>query len=76
MAEEGADKMTTTKKPRRICDSCFDSISEEFEDQEEFFTEDVTLFAASMGADLPDHDCDKSEDPNIRCVCACSIYRT
>ena len=75
MAEEGADKMTTTKKPRRICDSCHDSITEEFQGDDEFYTEDITLFAASMGADIPDHYCEKTDDPAVNCRCACTRYR-
>jgi len=73
---EGAEKMTTTKKPRRICDSCHDAITEEFIGEEEDINEDLILFAATMGADIPDHDCDKSEDPTVNCRCACSLYRT
>ena len=75
MAKEGAHNMTTTKKPRRICDSCYDSITEEFQGEDDFYAEDITLFAASLGADIPDHYCEKTDDPTVLCKCACFLLR-
>ena len=50
-----------------ICESCLDSVSEEFGSNDIVA---ITMLIQSMGEDLPDHLCDKVEsNGNIECGC-------
>jgi hypothetical protein len=50
-----------------ICDTCLESVAEEFGSDDMLA---VHLLIQEMGADLPDHQCDRVEtDGEIDCSC-------
>jgi uncharacterized Zn finger protein len=50
-----------------ICDTCLESVAEEFGSEDMLA---VQLLIQEMGADLPDHLCDRVEtDGEIDCSC-------
>ena len=50
-----------------ICDTCLESVAEEF-DSDDMLS--VQLLIQEMGADLPDHLCDRVEsDGEMDCSC-------
>lgn len=50
-----------------VCDSCRQAFADEGAD------EDILYAALEMGADIPDHICDKTEtDGDVQCDCPCT----
>ena len=53
-----------------ICDSCVEAFIDEGLDVDT----PIELFPLDMGADIPDHECDKFETGGeIKCDCGCTF---
>jgi len=48
-----------------LCESCYDAFEEEGAPMDDL-AEIIWL-----GADIADHDCEKTEDDNVECSCPC-----
>ena len=48
-----------------LCESCYDAFEEEGAPMDDL-AEIIWL-----GADIADHDCEKTEDDNVECRCPC-----
>ena len=55
-----------------ICDTCLESVAEEFGSEDMLA---VQLLIQEMGADLPDHLCDRVEsNGELECSCPGHLY--
>ena len=56
-----------------ICASCSDAVHNEA--GHTLDPDTTAIVAIQLGADLPDHYCDKTEEPLTRCACGCQTTR-
>ena len=56
-----------------ICESCIDAALDEAGG--DLGPETAAFLATEMGADLPDHFCERLEEPKMECHCACGSVR-
>ena len=55
-----------------ICETCLESVAEEFGSDDML---SITLLIDAMGADLPDHLCDRVEsNGEVECSCPGHLY--
>ena len=70
---ETGDRLSHATRVPAICDSCFDAyqgIANDPDDDAET-VEVAAQFMGDFGADVPDHVCDATDEPDIACDCGC-----
>ena len=58
-----------------ICDLCRQAIMEELDNSGsepgDMSSQELAELAADLGAEIPDHNCEATEDDSITCKCGC-----